>query len=113
MDQNKGYNYFIGESNSLRYMSQQLTLELSDEVYTDLQKKANAVGLSIAEWIVALLSYQSNGVSKALYSVAQQEEARQRFRSHTGAISLGYATGIDNDSIDADLARAYASEYEG
>lgn len=94
-------------------MSQQLTLEISDEVYADLQQKANAVGLSIAEWIVAVVSYQSSGVSKALHSVEQQEEARQRFRNHAGVISLGYATGIANESIDADLARAYASEYEG
>jgi hypothetical protein len=93
-------------------MSQKLTLELSDEVYVDLQQRANAVGLPIAEWIVAILSDQSNDVSKVLRSVEQQEEARQRFRSHAGAISLGYATGVDNESIDADLARAYAKEYE-
>lgn len=94
-------------------MSQQLTLEFSDEVYADLQQKANAVGLSITEWIVTVLTHQSNGVSRVLRSVEQQEEARQRFRSHAGAISLGYATGADNESIDADLARAYVSEYEG
>jgi hypothetical protein len=92
-------------------MSQQLTLEISDEVYADLQQKANAVGLPIAEWIVAVLNNQSNGVNKTLHSTAQQE-ARQRFRNHAGAISLGYATGIDNETIDADLARAYANEYE-
>jgi hypothetical protein len=94
-------------------MSQLLTLELSDEVYADLEQKANAVGLSIAEWIVAALSNQSNGVSRVLHLVTQQEEARQRFRSHAGAISLGSATGIDNESIDADLAKAYANQYEG
>ncbi|HAG85022.1 MAG TPA: hypothetical protein DCL61_28700 [Cyanobacteria bacterium UBA12227] len=76
-------------------MIPQLTLELSDEVYADLQQKANAVGLSIAEWIVAALSNQNNGVSRVLHSLAQQEEARQRFRSHAGAISLDYPTGID------------------
>jgi hypothetical protein len=92
-------------------MSQQLTLELSDEVYTDLQQKADAVGLSIVEWIVASLSNQRNFTSKALHSVERQEEARQRFRNHAGAISLGYETGIDNKSIDADLAKAYATEY--
>jgi predicted DNA binding CopG/RHH family protein len=37
-------------------MSQQLTLELSDGVYTALQQKASAVGLPMAEWIVATLS---------------------------------------------------------
>lgn len=94
-------------------MSYQLTLELSDEVYADLQQKANAVGLSIAEWSVAILSNQNNEASELLHSAIQQEEARQRFRSHAGTISLGYATGTDNESIDADLARAYTSEYEG
>jgi len=94
-------------------MSQQLTLELSDEIYADIEQKANAVGLSVAEWIVAMLSNRNNGASKVLHSIAEQEEARQRFRSHAGSISLGYPTGIDNEGIDADLARAYASEYEG
>lgn len=92
-------------------MSQHLTLELSDEVYANLQQKANAVGLSISEWIVAALSNQYDSVNKIVHSVAQQEEARRRFRNHAGAISLGYATGIDNESIDADLSKAYANEY--
>jgi hypothetical protein len=39
-------------------MSQQLTLEISDEVYADLQRKANAVGISITEWIVTVLNRQ-------------------------------------------------------
>ncbi|HEY9825585.1 MAG TPA: hypothetical protein V6D19_09065 [Stenomitos sp.] len=94
-------------------MSQQLTLELSDEVYADLQQKANSVGLSITEWIVTVVSYQSSSVSKILHSAEQQEEARQKFRNHAGIINFGHATGVDNESIDADLARAYASEYEG
>lgn len=92
-------------------MSQQLTLELNDEVYANLQRKANAVGLSITEWIVATLSKQSNSVSEVLRSAEQQEQARQKFRSHARVIRLGYPTGVDNESIDADLARAYADEY--
>lgn len=92
-------------------MSQRLTLEVSDEVYADLQQKANAVGLPIAEWIVATLIREGSAVEKVVDSVERQERARQRFRSHAGAISLGYATGIDNEGIDADLATAYADEY--
>jgi hypothetical protein len=87
-------------------MSEQLTLELSDELYADLQKKAEAVGLSITEWIVASLSSQSNGFNHDVRSLEQQEEARQRFRSHAGAVNLGYATGVDNESIESDLAKA-------
>ncbi|XFA73540.1 hypothetical protein RYO59_001788 [Thermosynechococcaceae cyanobacterium Okahandja] len=92
-------------------MSQQLTLEISDEVYADLQRQASAVGISITEWIVTVLSQQRAVASRAMLSIEQQELARQKFKSHAGAISLGYATGIDNEGIDTDLANAYADEY--
>jgi hypothetical protein len=92
-------------------MSQQLTLEISDEVYADLQRKANAVGISITELIVTVLSRQGAATNRVMLSLEQQEQARQKFKSHAGAISLGYATGIDNEAIDADLAKAYANEY--
>ena len=93
-------------------MSQQLTLKLSDEVYAELQQKADAVGLPITEWIITVLSQQPRSSQMDATLTAQQEEARQRFRSHAGAVRLGSATGADNDSIDADLARAYANEYQ-
>jgi hypothetical protein len=89
-------------------MSQQLTLEISDEVYADLQRKASAIGVSITEWIVTVLSRQD---AVAVLSSEQQEQARQKFKRHAGAISLGYATGTTNEAIDADLAKAYANEY--
>ena len=92
-------------------MSQQLTLELSDEAYADLQHKANAVGLSITEWIIEVLNGQNDAVSKISPSLDQQEQARQKLRSHAGVVRLGCPTGVDNQSIDADLARAYADEY--
>jgi hypothetical protein len=92
-------------------MSQQLTLEISDEVYADLQRKASAVGISITEWIVTVLSRQGAAANRVMLSLEQQEQARQKFKSHAGAISLGYATGIDNEAIDADIAKAYADEY--
>lgn len=92
-------------------MSQQLTLELSDEVYLALERQASAVGLSVAEWIVASLSQQNTLSLQALKTEAQRKAARLRFQSHAGAISLGYATGADNESIDADLAKAYADDY--
>jgi hypothetical protein len=91
-------------------MSQHLTLELSDEVYANLQHQANTIGLSATEWIVSILNRPENGVLQIVYSSEDQEAARQRFRSHAGAISLGSATGIDNDSIDADLAKAYSEQ---
>ncbi len=40
------------------------------------------------------------------------QAARQRFRRHFGAVDLGYATGTDNDLIDADLEREYDNVHE-
>lgn len=92
-------------------MSQQLTLEISDEVYADLQRQSNAVGVSITTLIATLLSRQSSIVSKNLPSPEAHAQARRKFRNHAGAVSLGYATDIDNSQIDADLAKAYADDY--
>jgi hypothetical protein len=41
-------------------------------------------------------------------SKASQCSLRELF----GSIDLGYPTGADNESIDADLAREYASNHE-
>ncbi|MBE9080205.1 hypothetical protein IQ241_23445 [Romeria aff. gracilis LEGE 07310] len=89
-------------------MSQQLTL--SDEVYADLQRKAAAAGLTPTEWVIAALG-QNDALKGDSRSPEQLEEARQRFRSFAGAFGPGCAADIDNEGIDADLARAYADEY--
>ncbi|MEH1871740.1 hypothetical protein [Nostoc sp.] len=94
-------------------MSQVLSLELSDEVYAALQQQAEVTGVSLAE-LVATSIEQQYGSLKREKSQAEieKEAARQRFRSHAGTINLGYATGADNESIDADLARAYSDTFE-
>ncbi|MFN6487898.1 MULTISPECIES: hypothetical protein [unclassified Nostoc] len=94
-------------------MSQLLTLELSDDVYAALKQQADAAGLSVAELIVISVvdgQHRLLSVTK-LQPEVQSEEAYQRLFSYAGAISLGYATGIDNESIDADLAKAYANDF--
>jgi hypothetical protein len=40
-------------------------------------------------------------------------QAEERFARHIGSVGLGYPTGADNESIDADLAREYAATHEG
>jgi hypothetical protein len=90
-------------------MSQVVTLELSDEVCIALKQKAESAGISLSEWIKVTLDQQS-GLSSQQKTEAENEAARQRFRKHAGAIDLGYPTGADNDSIDADLIRAYSGD---
>jgi predicted transcriptional regulator len=94
-------------------VSQVLSLELSDEVYAALQQQAEVAGVSLAE-LVATSIEQYYGFPRREKSQAETEKeaARQRFRSHAGTINLGYATGVDNESIDADLVRAYNDTSE-
>ena len=50
-----------------------------------------------------------NGGSAAVRSQDDAGAARQRLRRHAGAVSIGYPTGAENESIDADLCRECGS----
>ncbi|MEH2441380.1 hypothetical protein [Nostoc sp.] len=94
-------------------MSQVLSLELSDEVYAALQQQAEIAGISLAELVTTSIQQQYGSLRhEKSQTEIEQKAARQRFRSHAGAINLGYATGADNESIDADLVRAYSDTSE-
>ena len=91
-------------------VNQVVTLELRDELYVALKQQAESVGISLAEWIAVALEQQSILLIQ-LKTDAEKEVARQRFRRHAGSIDLGYPTGADNVSIDADLVRAYDGDF--
>ena len=98
-------------------MSQTLTLELSDEAYTTILRCAETAGTSPAHWIATTLEQQYGGIHpaqgvRAPRTEAKQQAARGRFERHFGEVDLGYATGVDNEQIDADLAREYAATHE-
>ena len=98
-------------------MSQTLILEVSDEVYTALQRRAEAASTSPAHLAATLLERQFGALSDSRdagrpQTVAGREAARERFERHFGAVNLSHATGADNDSIDSDLAREYADTHE-
>jgi predicted CopG family antitoxin len=94
-------------------MSQLLTLELSDELYAMLQQQSSAAGLSISEWIIESLSQKqcSQTSAEQISPIQSEEESLQRLLRYAGAVGLGHPTGSDNESIDADLTRAYANEF--
>ncbi len=98
-------------------MSQTLILELSDEVYTTIQRQAAGAGTSPAHWLATTLEQQygpRHAWRSALQqrTAAEQQAARARFEQHFGEVDLSDATGADNDQIDADLAREYADTHE-
>lgn len=43
----------------------------------------------------------------------EQRRSEKKLSGLFGSASLGYATGVDNETIDADLAREYANTHEG
>lgn len=58
--------------------------------------------------LVELIAYElghRNGRSGGPRDSEAAQAARDAFRRHAGAVSLGRPTGPDNETIDADLAR--------
>jgi hypothetical protein len=80
-------------------------IELPDQVFTALQQAAGAAGLTPVEWIAERLNAK---IAKSEPSETDVADANRRLRQHI--IDFGHATGLDNDQIDADLARSYAPQ---
>jgi predicted transcriptional regulator len=94
-------------------MSRALTVELSDATFHTLRIRAEAAAQSPAELAAAALE-QRFGTSETNgdQSTIETAEKTSRFERHFGAVNLGHPTGVDNEGIDADLARAYAENHE-
>ncbi|HAG83911.1 MAG TPA: hypothetical protein DCL61_22870 [Cyanobacteria bacterium UBA12227] len=92
-------------------MSQVVSLELRDQVYTALRQQAESVGISLSELILLTLERQS-GELRQHKTEAEKETARARFERHFGTLNLEHPIDLDNESIDADLVREYASTHE-
>jgi hypothetical protein len=78
------------------------------EVYELLVGVAEQSGRSIeevtAKWIRAL-------APKPRPALSPEERKRANERLLRNTVSLGYATGADNESIDADLGREYGDDH--
>lgn len=93
-------------------MTQILTLELNDQIFTAIQQQAEAIGIPPEQLAAKLLEQQFGQVFKLLLSEAEKETARAKFERHFGTLKLEHPTTLDNESIDADLVREYASTHE-
>jgi hypothetical protein len=92
-------------------MSKTVSFEIPDEIYELLEQQAIKEGRtteSIAlEW---LASCQPKPRPKM--TEEERREAIERFRRHAGAVSSGDPHSADNERIDEDLAREYASSHD-
>ena len=92
-------------------MSKTLTFEVPEELYEAFEWMAAKSGKT-AEQVA--LEYLARHAPKPRPQLSEEElkEAREQLLRHAGAVSLGYATGANNEGIDADLAREYGSAHE-
>ena len=101
-------------------MSHALTVAVSDQVWHALQRQATSTGTPpdqlaanvLAEHFVPNQNGRPARKRKEDMTQEEKEAAMRRLQQHFGAADLGYATGLDNESIDADLAREYGSTHE-
>lgn len=89
-------------------MSHNITITLPDEVYQPLIAAAERQGRTPEELAAEHLA----GLVAPRPSPAPGERDKADITRFFGAVSLGDATGADNDRIDADLAREYGATHE-
>lgn len=93
-------------------MKQPLVIELSDDAYAAIERRAAGVGMTPESMAAASLEQQFGRSSTELRAGSQSRAESGRLEDQFGAVDLGHATGADNAAIDADLARAYAETHE-
>lgn len=86
-------------------MNHVITIELPEDVFQPLAQAAARMGKTPGQ--LALSHLQDLAVAER-----QRAEGLARLMRHAGAVDLGYPTGLDNESIDADLADEYGSAHE-
>ena len=92
-------------------MSKTLTFEIPEELYEAFGHIARRDGKTTEQ---VALEYLARRAAERRPPLSDEERraARESFRRHIGAASLGHSTGADNQSIDRDLARSYADTHE-
>ena len=93
-------------------MTQTLTLELNDQFFAALHQQAQSIGIPPENLVVKLLEQNFAQMFRLLPTDVEKERRISKFERHFGEIDLGTAINLGNESIDADLAREYASNHE-
>lgn len=93
-------------------MSQILTLEISEQVFAAIQQQAAVTGVAPERLAALWIEQRFTQAPELPVDEAKKEIARTRFERHFGTLSRDSETSLDNESIDADLAKEYANTHE-
>ncbi len=84
-------------------MNHIIQLEIPDLLFQAMERRATALGSDPAT--IAMTTLQQHFHSDREHS--ENAGGADSFEALFGAIDLGYPTGLNNEKIDADLAREY------
>lgn len=93
-------------------MSQNLTLELSDPVFTAIRQQAESLGIPPERLVTDFVEQKFFHAGQSLLAETDKEVTRSNFERHFGMLELDSSVDVDNESIDADLAIEYTSLNE-
>jgi hypothetical protein len=89
-------------------MPTELAIHLSEQAFSSLAAAAVAAGKTPAEQAAAVVE---NVYAGGRPELRDAETANREFEQWFGSIDLGRPIGIENASLDADLAREYGSAH--
>ena len=92
-------------------MGRVIQYEIPDEIYADLEAMAARKGTSVETEVLQYLADRASA-RQDNRSEEEKQAARERFRRHFGSVNLGHQLGIDNEALDADLAREYGCSHD-
>jgi hypothetical protein len=92
-------------------MSKTLTFEIPEELYEAFEHIARRDGKTTEQ---VALEYLARRAAERRPPLSDEERhaARERLLRYAGAVNSGDPNSADNERIDADLAREYASTHE-
>ncbi|MEK6320713.1 MAG: hypothetical protein AABN33_03405 [Acidobacteriota bacterium] len=92
-------------------MSKTLTFEIPEELYEAFDHIAQRDGKTTEQVALEYLSRRA-AERRPKLSDEERQAARERLLRYAGAVNSGDPDSADNERIDADLAREYASTHE-
>lgn len=99
-------------------MGREIVVKLAEDVYSLLAELSVHEGVTVEDWAAEAVESQVRAeVTSGTNGVSDAENAGRRaiarFERHFGELDLGHPTSMDNDDIDADLARELEQDQEG
>ena len=92
-----------------RFLSMTITIDIAPEKEKKLEERAKSNGQAdVAEYIQKLID---RDLMRLPSSLSEAERAADDRRLEAHIVSLGSPTGIDNESIESDLAREYGDDH--